>query len=177
MGPEAPNSSSCMFVKARHEGSANKSVVKEPLSLALSDSFLLFRPQDTGGFCILRDIQRFQEDEAHGSPKSGWSLWVKSGVWSSNIYCVTNRSRGLPLSKPVCLLGAKRVMIITALCRQMGGLLGDWGLQLSLYRTLFFVFYFFFNVYLLLRDRETRSMSRGGAERWRDTESEAGSRL
>ena len=34
----------------------------------------------------------------------------------------------------------------------------------------------FFNVYLLLRDRETQSMSRGGTER-RDTESEAGSRL
>ena len=36
---------------------------------------------------------------------------------------------------------------------------------------------FFFNVYLLLRGRETQSMSRGGAERWRDTESESGSRL
>ena len=36
---------------------------------------------------------------------------------------------------------------------------------------------FFFNVYLLLRDRETQSLSRGEAERWRDTESKAGSRL
>ena len=35
----------------------------------------------------------------------------------------------------------------------------------------------FFNVYLLLRVRERQSMSRGGAERWGDTESEAGSRL
>ena len=34
-----------------------------------------------------------------------------------------------------------------------------------------------FNVYLLLRDIETQSMSRGGAERGEDTESEAGSRL
>ena len=34
-----------------------------------------------------------------------------------------------------------------------------------------------FNVYLLLRDRERQSMSRGGAERGGDTESEAGSRL
>ena len=43
-----------------------------------------------------------------------------------------------------------------------------------------FVSHFFFknfNVYLLLRDRETQSMSRGGAEREGDTESEAGSRL
>ena len=38
-------------------------------------------------------------------------------------------------------------------------------------------FNFFFNIYLLPRDRETQSTSRGGAERWRDTESEAGSRL
>ena len=40
------------------------------------------------------------------------------------------------------------------------------------------VFYFIFvNVYLLLRDRETQSMSREGAERGGDTESEAGTRL
>ena len=36
---------------------------------------------------------------------------------------------------------------------------------------------FFFNVYLLLRDSETQSVSRGGVERGGDTESEAGSRL
>lgn len=36
---------------------------------------------------------------------------------------------------------------------------------------------FFFDIYLLLRGRETQSMSRGGAKRWRDTESEAGSWL
>ena len=35
----------------------------------------------------------------------------------------------------------------------------------------------FLNVYLLLRDRETQSVSRGGAERGGDTDSEAGSRL
>ena len=35
----------------------------------------------------------------------------------------------------------------------------------------------FFNVYLLLRDRERQSMSMGGAERGGDTESKAGSRL
>ena len=40
-----------------------------------------------------------------------------------------------------------------------------------------FLFLLFFNVYLLLRDRERQSMSRGGAEREGDTESEAGSRL
>ena len=34
-----------------------------------------------------------------------------------------------------------------------------------------------FNLYLLLRNRERQSMSRGGAEREGDTESEAGSRL
>ena len=34
-----------------------------------------------------------------------------------------------------------------------------------------------FNVYLLLRDRETQSVRRGGLERGGDTESEAGSRL
>ena len=43
-------------------------------------------------------------------------------------------------------------------------------------RILFF-FFNFFNVYLLLRDRERQSVSRGGAEREGDTESEAGSRL
>ena len=48
--------------------------------------------------------------------------------------------------------------------------------------TIFLFFYFRIflkkiNVYLLLRDRETQSMSRGEVERWRDTESEAGSRL
>ena len=41
----------------------------------------------------------------------------------------------------------------------------------------FFFFNFFFNVYLLLRDRETQSVSSGGAEREGDTETEAGSRL
>ena len=35
----------------------------------------------------------------------------------------------------------------------------------------------FFDVYLFLRKRERQSMSRGGAERVGDTESEAGSRL
>ena len=40
----------------------------------------------------------------------------------------------------------------------------------------FFIF-IFFNVYLLLRDRETQSVSRGGVEREGDTESKAGSRL
>ena len=45
-------------------------------------------------------------------------------------------------------------------------------------RCLFFVLFFnFFNVYLLLRDRETQSVSRGGVERGGDLESEAGSRL
>ena len=39
------------------------------------------------------------------------------------------------------------------------------------------VFKKFFNVYLLLRDRERQSMSMGGAERGGDTESEVGSRL
>ena len=42
-----------------------------------------------------------------------------------------------------------------------------------LYQSLFF----FLNVYLLLRDGETQSVSRGGVERRGDTESEAGSRL
>ena len=37
--------------------------------------------------------------------------------------------------------------------------------------------FFFFNVYLSLRDRERQSMSRGGAERQGDTESKAGPRL
>ena len=36
---------------------------------------------------------------------------------------------------------------------------------------------FFFNVYFSERERERQSMSRGGAEREGDTESEAGSRL
>ena len=40
---------------------------------------------------------------------------------------------------------------------------------------LFFSFFFFFNVYLFLRDRQ--SISRGGAEKEGDTESEAASRL
>ena len=35
----------------------------------------------------------------------------------------------------------------------------------------------FFNIYSFLRDRERQSMSREGAEREGDTESEAGSRL
>ena len=35
----------------------------------------------------------------------------------------------------------------------------------------------FFNVYLLLRDKESQKVSRGGAEREGGTESEAGSRL
>ena len=35
----------------------------------------------------------------------------------------------------------------------------------------------FFDVYLLLRDRETQSVSRGGGERRGDRESEAGSRV
>ena len=38
-------------------------------------------------------------------------------------------------------------------------------------------FKIFFNVYLLLRDRETQSVSRGGVERGGDIESEVGSRL
>ena len=38
-------------------------------------------------------------------------------------------------------------------------------------------FNFFFNVCLFLRERETQSVSRGGAEKEGDTESEAGSRL
>ena len=36
---------------------------------------------------------------------------------------------------------------------------------------------FFFNIYLFLRDRERRSMSGGGAEREKETQSEAGCRL
>ena len=42
-----------------------------------------------------------------------------------------------------------------------------------------FIFLFFksFNVCLLLRERETQSMDRGGAQRGGDTESKAGSRL
>ena len=43
--------------------------------------------------------------------------------------------------------------------------------------TLFFFFIIFFNIYSFLRDRERQSVSRGGAEREGDTESEAGSRL
>ena len=39
------------------------------------------------------------------------------------------------------------------------------------------IFFNFFNVYLLLRDRETQSVSREGIERGEDTEFEAGSRL
>ena len=35
----------------------------------------------------------------------------------------------------------------------------------------------FFSVYLFLRERERQTVSRGGAEREGDTESEAGSRL
>ena len=42
---------------------------------------------------------------------------------------------------------------------------------------LFLIFKKFFNIYLLLRDRERQSMSRGGAEREGETESEAGFRL
>ena len=38
-------------------------------------------------------------------------------------------------------------------------------------------FLFCFNVYSFLKDRERQSISRGGAEREGDTESEAGSRL
>ena len=41
----------------------------------------------------------------------------------------------------------------------------------------FFLFLNFLNTYLLLRDRETQSVSRGGVETGGDTESEAGSRL
>ena len=37
--------------------------------------------------------------------------------------------------------------------------------------------FYFFNVYLSLRERQRWSMSGGGAERGGDTESEAGSRL
>ena len=37
--------------------------------------------------------------------------------------------------------------------------------------------FYFFNTYLLLRDRERQITSRGGAEKEGDTESEAGSRL
>ena len=47
-------------------------------------------------------------------------------------------------------------------------------------KLIFYYFFkknFFFNIYLLLRDRERQTMSRGGAEREGDTESEAGSRL
>ena len=47
-------------------------------------------------------------------------------------------------------------------------------------RSVFFSFFFsfcFFYVYLFLRGRERDSMSRGGAKREGDTESEAGSRL
>ena len=54
------------------------------------------------------------------------------------------------------------------------------GLLLQYYHIVLFFFFFlifFFNVYLSLRDRETQSVSRGGAEREGDTESEAGSRL
>ena len=40
-----------------------------------------------------------------------------------------------------------------------------------------FLFFIFFNVYLLLRDRERQSVIRGGSEGEGDTESEAGSRL
>ena len=40
-----------------------------------------------------------------------------------------------------------------------------------------FLNFFFLNDYLLLTDRERQNLSRGGAERGRDTESEAGSRL
>ena len=39
------------------------------------------------------------------------------------------------------------------------------------------LFLFFFNLYLLLRDRERQSMSRGGVETEGDTEFEAGCRL
>ena len=42
---------------------------------------------------------------------------------------------------------------------------------------LLFFFLIFFNIYSFLRDRERQNVSRGGAERGRDTESEAGSRL
>ena len=37
--------------------------------------------------------------------------------------------------------------------------------------------FFFFNVYLFLRERQRQSASRGGAEREGDTKSKAGSRL
>ena len=39
-------------------------------------------------------------------------------------------------------------------------------------RPISFKKYIFFNIYLLLRDRETQSMSREGAERGGDTESD-----
>ena len=48
---------------------------------------------------------------------------------------------------------------------------------LSSAHSFIFYFLFFLNVYLLWRDRETQSISRGGVERGGDTESEAGSRL
>ena len=51
----------------------------------------------------------------------------------------------------------------------------------KVHTAIFYLFLFFikifFNIYLFLRDRERQSMSRGGAEREGDTESEAGSRL
>ena len=42
---------------------------------------------------------------------------------------------------------------------------------------MFLLFLNLFNVYLYLRDRQRQSVSRGGAEKEGDTESEAGSRL
>ena len=45
------------------------------------------------------------------------------------------------------------------------------------FKTHSLIFLIFFNIYLLLRDKERHSMSRGGAGREGDTESEAGSRL
>ena len=56
-----------------------------------------------------------------------------------------------------CKMGTKRLYLL--------GL--PWGFNM----------YIFLSVYLLLRDRERQSVSRGGAEREGDTESEAGSRL
>ena len=41
----------------------------------------------------------------------------------------------------------------------------------------FYLFFYFLNIYLFLRERERQSMSEGGAERVGDTESKAGSRL
>ena len=51
------------------------------------------------------------------------------------------------------------------------GRLTHWATQAPLF------FFIFFNVFIYFLDRERQSMSRGGAEREGDTDSEAGSRL